>query len=182
MSRVCDSCGVKLSRKNAYKNRKRRKGYRRLCKECDNKIRNDRRQANGQKSLLRLKGKYRHILINFPTQEAKKHFLLCRRQQVIGCHPKVGNESKVGQRVEHMLEEYNEHGEVHRYFVATHCDECGEEVAFNAHGFKQCKSCGLLSANFTLANELDEPQDRDLPQEEYYSYARQDISSEEESA
>jgi len=182
MSRVCDSCGVKLSRKNAYKNRKRRKGYRRLCKECDNKIRNDRRQANGQKSLLRLKGKYRHILINFPDQEAKKHFLLCRRQQVIGCHPKVGNESKVGQRVEHMLEEYNEHGEVHRYFVATHCDECGEEVAFNAHGFKQCKSCGLLSANFTLANELDEPQDRDLPQEEYYSYARQDISSEEESA
>jgi len=119
-----------------------------------------------------LKGKYRKISITFLNQEAKKHFLLCRRLQVIGCHPKVGHESKVGQRVEHLVEERTEHGEMHRYFIDTKCDECQGEVKFNPHGFKQCIECGLLSANFTLENELDEPQDRDLPQEEYYGHAR----------
>ncbi len=178
----CRVCGTRLSRENAYKNRKRGHGYRRICKECLKKESLIARRKNNGNSRIRLKGKYRHILINFPNQEAKKHFLLCRRQQVIGCHPKVGNESKVGQRVEHLVEKKDKHGETHRWFEETKCDECGEEVAFNAHGFKQCKGCGLLSANYTLINELDEPQKRDLPQEEYYSYARQDISSEEESA
>lgn len=94
----------------------------------------------------------------------------------------MGNESKVNQRVEHLVEDRDEHGELHRWYESTKCDECGGAVRFNLHGFKQCEDCGLLSENFTLVNELDEPKDRDLPQEEYYNYARQDISSDEESA
>jgi len=120
-----------------------------------------------------LKGKYRKISITFLNQEAKKRFLLCRRLQVIGCHPKVGHESKVGQRVEHLVEiRDNQTKELHRYFTETVCDECKGEVRFNLHGFKECVSCGLLSANYTIINELDELQARDLPQEEYYGHAR----------
>jgi len=172
MSKHCHSCGVKINRKNSYPNRKRRKGYRRLCKLCDNKRRTEKNQSYGKKSRLLLKGKYRKISITFLNQEAKKHFLLCRRLQVIGCHPKVGHESKVGQRVEHLVEiRDNETKELHRYYTETVCDECEGEVQFNVHGFKQCVSCGLLSANYTLINELDTPQARDLPQEEYYSHA-----------
>jgi hypothetical protein len=171
----CHTCGVRLSRQTAYKNPKNRRKYRRYCKECSKKQSFAYRQKNNGNRRLRLKGKYRHILIDFETLQAKKHFLLCRRLQVIGCHPKVGNESKVGQRVEHLIEERDEHNELHRWYESTKCDECGGNVRFNAHGFKECMSCGLLSANFTLENEIDnEPKDRDLPQEEYYSHAGQE--------
>ncbi|MCK9568677.1 hypothetical protein M0R72_07035 [Candidatus Pacearchaeota archaeon] len=178
----CRVCGIRLYRENAYKNRKSGHGYRRLCKECDKERRNANNAKSGKMSRLQLKGKYRKITISFQSPEAKKHFLLYRRQQVIGCHPKVGNESKVGQRVEHLVEKQDKHGETHRWFESTKCDECGGEVRFKENGFKRCIECGLLSSNYTLSNELDEPQKRDIPQEEYYSYARQDISSEEESA
>lgn len=179
----CHDCGVRLSRQTAYKNPKNRRRYRTICKTCSKKQTIANRAKNKQKGTPSLlKGKYRKITIAFQSQDSRKHFLLCRRLQVIGCHPKVGHESKVNQRVEHLVEDRDEHGEIHRWFEDTKCDECGGEVRFNAHGFKQCISCGLLSANYTLINEMDEPQDRDLPQEEYYSYARQDMSSEEESA
>lgn len=175
----CKECGVKLNRKNAYPNRKRKRGYRIFCKECDKKKRTESRRLNGQTSRLRLKGKYRRIIIEFPDQFAKQFFLLCRRQQVIGCHPKCGHSSRSGQRVEHLEEATDKHGELHRWYEETICDECGQIVEFNVHGFKQCTSCGLLSANFTLSNEMDESEARDLPQEEYYNYAGRGNTSDE---
>ena len=183
MSRVCRLCKVKLTRDNAYKQQSNFRRTLHICKDCRKKqIIAARSVMKQNKGPILLKGKYRKITISFQSQEAKKYFLHCRRQQVIGCHPKVGNESKVGQRVEHLVEKKDKHGEIHRWFEDTKCDECGGEVRFKENGFKRCIACGLLSSNYTLANELDEPQKRDLPQEEYYSYARQDISSEEESA
>lgn len=171
----CRSCGTRLNRENSYKNRKTRRGYRRICKECNKKESSSQRRKNNGNRRLILKGKYRKISITFLNDAAKREFVTCRRLQCVGCRPKVGNESKVGQRVEHLIEvRDNETNELHRYYAETLCDECSGEVRFNANGFKQCATCGLLAANFTLENEMDTPRYRDVSQEElYYSHARQ---------
>jgi len=185
MSRFCCSCGVKLSRKNAYKNRKRGKGYRRFCKNCHNK------QSYDKKLLRRTKlGTYKVKAINranaliFSSYNEKRSFLTLRRLQSIGIHPSIGHSSRLGQRVEHIVEERDkETRELRRYYQETLCSECDGIIRFDDRGFKVCVDCGLLAELFTLSNELGtDAGPRDLRPHEYYSYARQDISSEEESA
>ena len=180
----CRECGVRLSRDNAYKNRKMGHGYRRLCKECDKKKRNVNNEKRGKVSYLKVKAINRAKYIVFTSYAEKHSFLTLRRLQSIGVHPPVGHTSRLGQRVEHIVEERNEDtGELRRYYEETLCAECGGIIRFDDRGFKVCVNCGLLAEIFTLSNELGpEPGHRDLRPYEYYSYARQDISSDEESA
>ena len=174
---VCGLCGTKLTRQNAYKNRKKGRGYRRICKECDNKRRIAHRAKNGQrKTTYILKAINRAKPILFSSPDEKRRFVTLRRLQSIGVRPKVGHSSRVGQRVEHIVEERNqETKEIRHYYEETLCSECGGIIRFDDRGFKACVNCGLLADIFTLSNELGpEPLDRDLRADEYYGHARQD--------
>lgn len=182
---TCRACGAKINRKNAYKNRKRGRGYILICKECRKKqiiSARSRRKHENPTYLLKAINRAKPIL--FPSADDKRRFVTLRRLQSIGVRPKVGHSSRVGQRVEHIVEERDKDtNEIRRHYEETRCSECGGIIRYDDRGFKVCVSCGLLAELFTLSNELDpEPQARDLRSNEYYSYARQDISSEEESA
>lgn len=186
MSRkFCSGCGARLTRENSYKNRKRHKSYRRLCKECDKKKRIAYREKYGQKKrVYYLKAINRESPIEFSTYAKKREFLLLRRQQSLGARPAIGFSSRVRQQVEQVIEERDrETKTVHRYQKESRCNECDGLIRYDDRGFKVCESCGLLAELFTLSNELGADQlPNDLPAHEYYSHARQDKSSMEGSA
>jgi len=170
----CRSCGVKLCRENAYKNRKRGHGYRGICKACHNKQSYDRKRVSRTiKRSYRLKAINRAKPIEFSSSDDKRRFLLLRRLQSIGIRPSIGFTSRLGQRVEHIVEERNkETRELKRYYLETLCSECSGIIRFDDRGFKVCVHCGLLAELSTLDNELGpEIGPRDLRQNEYYSHA-----------
>lgn len=172
---TCRSCNKKIDRTNAYKNRKRGRGYRLICKECHNKLSYERKRKSRTKNKpVLLKAINRENPIAFSTYADKREFLLLRRQQSIGARPAIGHSSRVGQRVEQVIEERDKDTkEVHRYQLESRCSECQGIIRYDDRGFKVCESCGLLAELFTLSNELSADQlPNDLPAHEYYSHAR----------
>lgn len=182
--KVCKFCGVRLTRQNAYISSQNKHRLRKICIECHNKLRIERTRKRRSKSRpILLKAINREQEIRFDNYIEKRRFVIIRKLQNIGHRPAIGFCSRVGQRVEHIVEERDKDNNVHRFYQEMRCSECSGLIRFDERGFKACVECGLLTEVFTLENELQPgTMPRDLRSSEYYSHARQDNSSQKGSA
>jgi DNA-directed RNA polymerase subunit RPC12/RpoP len=178
MSHKCRECGIKLNKDNKYPGKRGK-----ICKQCDNLLRIKRRYPSGQtySVLLGKNKKYPNFSIcsvnsrkistlknviyaTFETSEEIGTFRMMRRvQKRFGrCHD--SSSSRDGCRVESLnIEEkmVEEKKIVHKYYIASKCMECGNEVNYNKHGEQQCTSCGLIQGNYNLLTSEPEYNSHD---------------------
>jgi hypothetical protein len=173
MSKKCNICGVKLNYENRYM-RSGNRGHEKICKECYKERRNQRYKNTNNRPTCLVIRKYHSGIIEFPSLEAKKQFLVDRKCQTVVSVVRNGHTSRVGQSVDHLIEEEDPNtGQILRSYTKTLCHECGGIVRFDSNGFKCCSVCGLLDTNYTLSNEFEIRGDGyNMPQRRYYSHAR----------
>jgi hypothetical protein len=172
VAKSCRECGCKLTHENRYWP-KNGHSIGRICQSCHKTLRRLRyaKRLNNPPTCLVIR-KYHAGIIEFPSLEAKKQFLVDRKCQTVVSVIRNGYTSRVGQSVDHLIEEEDPNtGQILRSYTKTLCHECGGIVRFDHNGFKCCSICGLLDTNYTLSNEFEVRGDGyNMPQRRYYSH------------